>query len=104
MAEHSPKLDSKTLWGGKESPFQTSYGKLMMWFFLVSDALTFSGLLIAYGFSRHDAQDSWPIGEETFNSMPFLGHGYPLLYVALMTFILIVSSVTMVWPLKLDIV
>jgi len=28
--------------------------------------------------------------------MPFLGHGYPLLYVALMTFILIVSSVTMV--------
>ena len=96
MAEHSPKLDSKTLWGGKESPFQTSYGKLMMWFFLVSDALTFSGLLIAYGFSRHDAQDSWPIGEETFNSMPFLGHGYPLLYVALMTFILIVSSVTMV--------
>ena len=96
MAEHSPKLDSKTLWGGKESPFQTSYGKLMMWFFLVSDALTFSGLLIAYGFSRHDAQDAWPIGEETFNSMPFLGHGYPLLYVALMTFILIVSSVTMV--------
>ena len=28
--------------------------------------------------------------------MPFLGNGFPLLYVALMTFILIVSSVTMV--------
>jgi cytochrome c oxidase subunit 3 len=96
MAGHSAQLDAKTLWGGKESPFQTSYGKLMMWFFLVSDALTFSGLLIAYGFTRHNAQDAWPIGEETFNSMPFLGHGYPLLYVALMTFILIVSSVTMV--------
>ena len=96
MAGHTTQLDAKTLWGGKESPFQTSYGKLMMWFFLVSDALTFSGLLIAYGFTRHDAQDAWPIGEETFNSMPFLGHGYPLLYVALMTFILIVSSVTMV--------
>lgn len=68
----------------------------MMWFFLVSDALTFGGLLIAYGFTRHDAQASWPIGEETFNSLPFLGHGYPLIYVALMTFILIVSSVTMV--------
>ncbi len=40
--------------------------------------------------------DAWPIGEETFNSLPFLGHGYPLIYVALMTFILIVSSVTMV--------
>ncbi|TNF49159.1 MAG: cytochrome oxidase subunit III [Bacteroidetes bacterium] len=68
----------------------------MMWFFLVSDALTFGGLLVAYGFTRHDAQDAWPIGEETFNSLPFLGHGYPLMYVALMTFILIVSSVTMV--------
>ena len=96
MSGHTTQLDAKTLWGGKESPFQTSYGKLMMWFFLVSDALTFSGLLIAYGFTRHDAQDAWPIGEETFNSMPFLGHGYPFLYVALMTFILIVSSVTMV--------
>ncbi len=97
MSGHaSEQLDSKTLWGGKISPFSTSYGKLMMWFFLVSDALTFSGLLIAYGYTRHACTDMWPIGEETFNSLPFLGHGYPLLYVALMTFILIVSSVTMV--------
>lgn len=97
MAGHATnEIDAATLWGGKVSPFSTSYGKLMMWFFLVSDALTFGGLLVAYGFTRHDAQDAWPIGEETFNSMPFLGHGYPLLYVALMTFILIISSVTMV--------
>ena len=96
MASHSAELDKETLWGGKDSPFQTSYGKLMMWFFLVSDALTFSGLLVAYGFTRHDTMEAWPIGEETFNSLPFLGHGYPLIYVALMTFILIVSSVTMV--------
>ena len=96
MASHSTDLDAKTLWGGKESPFQTSYGKLMMWFFLVSDALSFSGLLVAYGFTRHDTQEAWPIGEETFNSLPMLGHGFPLIYVALMTFILIVSSVTMV--------
>ena len=40
MASQSAELDTETLWGGKESPFQTSYGKLMMWFFLVSDALT----------------------------------------------------------------
>ena len=96
MAGHTKQLDAEALWGGKESPFQTSYGKLMMWFFLVSDALTFSGLLVAYGFTRHDVQGTWPIGEETFNSLPFLGHGYPLIYVALMTFLLIVSSVTMV--------
>jgi len=97
MAEHAAKqIDTKTIWGGKISPFSTSYGKLMMWFFLVSDALTFGGLLVSYGFTRFNAQDAWPIGEETFNSLPFLGHGYPLIYVALMTFILIVSSVTMV--------
>ena len=97
MAGHASKqIDSKTLWGGKISPFSTSYGKLMMWFFLVSDALTFSGLLIAYGFTRHDYLGSWPIGEETFHSLPLLEGNYPLIYVALMTFILIVSSVTMV--------
>ncbi|MES2800176.1 MAG: cytochrome c oxidase subunit 3 [Bacteroidota bacterium] len=97
MAGHTTnQMDSATLWGGKTSPFQVSYGKMMMWFFLVSDALSFGGLLVAYGFTRHTTLDAWPIGEETFNSLPFLGHGYPLVYVALMTFILIVSSVTMV--------
>lgn len=97
MSGHAAKqIDAKTLWGGKMSPFSTSYGKLMMWFFLVSDALTFSGLLVAYGFTRHDYLGSWPIGEETFHSLPLLEGNYPLIYVALMTFILIVSSVTMV--------
>lgn len=96
MAGHAEQIDTKTLWGGKTSPFTTSYGKLMMWFFLVSDALTFSGLLVAYGFTRHDYLGSWPIGEETFHALPFLSGNYPLMYVALMTFILIVSSVTMV--------
>lgn len=97
MAGHATShVDAGTLWGGKVSPFSTSYGKLMMWFFLVSDALTFGGLLVAYGYTRHTTDSAWPIGEETFDSLPFLGHGYPLMYVALMTFILIVSSVTMV--------
>ncbi|MFT6243286.1 MAG: cytochrome c oxidase subunit 3 [Salibacteraceae bacterium] len=97
MAGHASKqIDAKTLWGGKMSPFSTSYGKLMMWFFLVSDALSFGGLLIAYAFTRHAVDTAWPIGEETFDSLPILGHGYPLIYVALMTFILIISSVTMV--------
>jgi cytochrome c oxidase subunit 3 len=101
MAGHaSNELSTDSPWGGKVSPFSTSYGKLMMWFFLVSDALTFSGLLVAYGFTRHNAQEAWPIGEETFNSLPGLGHGYPLIYVALMTFILIVSSVTMVMAVE----
>ena len=95
MAGHSNNISKNELWGGNGSPFRISYGKQWMWMFLVSDALTFGGLLTAYGFARHQA-GAWPIGEETFNAMPFLGNGYPLLYVALMTFILIVSSVTMV--------
>ncbi|MDA0941043.1 MAG: cytochrome c oxidase subunit 3, partial [Bacteroidetes bacterium] len=84
------------LWGGGQSPFSVTYGKMMMWFFLVSDALTFGGLLTAYGFARATSEDAWPIGEQAFRALPGLEGQYPLIYVALMTFILIVSSVTMV--------
>ncbi|TPN86035.1 cytochrome c oxidase subunit 3 [Aquimarina algicola] len=85
------------LWGGGNKPLKVTYGKMMMWFFILSDALTFSGFLAAYGFSRFKFIDSWPIADEVFNHFPFL-HGVdaPMYYVALMTFILIFSSVTMV--------
>jgi cytochrome c oxidase subunit 3 len=68
-----------------------------MWFFIVSDALTFSGFLAAYGFSRFKFIETWPLADEVFTHFPFL-HGVtaPMYYVALMTFILIFSSVTMV--------
>ncbi len=92
----SKALSNDVLWGGGRSPFSISYGKMMMWFFLVSDALTFSGLLTAYGFVRHSTTEAWPIGEEVFRALPGLSGSYPLIYVALMTAILIFSSVTMV--------
>ncbi len=84
-------------WGGDSQPLKVSYGKMMMWFFILSDALTFSGFLAAYGFSRFKFINSWPIADEVFNHFPFM-HGVdaPMYYVALMTFILIFSSVTMV--------
>jgi cytochrome c oxidase subunit 3 len=84
-------------WDGGGKPLKASYGKLMMWFFIVSDALTFSGFLVSYGFARFKHIDSWPIADEVFTHFPFL-HGIdaPMYYVALMTFILIFSSVTMV--------
>lgn len=94
--EASKALDKEVLWGGGRSPFSVSYGKMMMWYFLVSDALTFGGLLTAYGVSRAEIAEAWPIGEQVFESFPIVGNGLPLAYVALMTFILIVSSVTMV--------
>ena len=89
--------ENENIWGGGNKPLNASYGKMMMWFFIVSDALTFSGFLAAYGFSRFKYIESWPIADEVFNHFPFL-HGVdaPMYYVALMTFILIFSSVTMV--------
>ncbi|MFM7729499.1 MAG: cytochrome oxidase subunit III, partial [Flavobacteriales bacterium] len=96
MAAHAEAVTKDQLWGGGRSPFSISYGKMMMWYFLVSDALTFGGLLTAYGVIRHASDDAWPVGEQVFESLPGLHGSYPLIYVALMTFILIISSVTMV--------
>jgi cytochrome c oxidase subunit 3 len=98
------------VWNGGVSPLDASYGKLMMWFFLLSDAFTFSGLLITYGLVRaaHPAfagaadafvfsHEYWPIPEKVFEAVPFLhGVSLPLVFVGIMTFILIMSSVTMV--------
>jgi cytochrome c oxidase subunit 3 len=91
----STGTEEKT-WGGGNKPLNASYGKMMMWFFIVSDALTFSGFLAAYGFSRFKFIDSWPIADEVFTHVPFFHGNYPMIYVAFMTFVLIMSSVTMV--------
>jgi cytochrome c oxidase subunit 3 len=86
----------KKWWSGGYSPFNVSYGKLMMWYFLMSDAFTFGALLIAYGTIRF-MSTSWPDANEVFHAFPFMGHmNLPLVFVSLMTFILIMSSVTMV--------
>ena len=89
-------IEKTNAWGGNARPFDISYGKLMMWFFLMTDALTFSGFLVSYGFSRFKYVDIWPKAEEVFTHFPFLHGDHPLLFVALMTFTLIMSSVTMV--------
>ena len=100
----------KSVWDGGTSPMGVSYGKLMMWFFLMSDAFTFSGLLITYGLVRSSnpayvgpvqdfffATTHWPIPEKVYDAIPFV-HGIelPLVFVGFMTFVLIMSSVTMV--------
>ncbi len=83
-------------WDGGNEPLKASYGKMMMWFFILSDALTFSGFLAAYGFSRFKFIQEWPIADEVFTHVPFVHGNFPMIYVAIMTFILIMSSVTMV--------
>ncbi|ALI97940.1 cytochrome c oxidase subunit 3 [Rufibacter tibetensis] len=97
-------------WDGGNEPFKASYGKLMMWFFLLSDAFTFAAFLTTYGLARHRhrayegtpeaftfSTEWWPIPDKVFNAFPgFHGVDWPLAFVALMTMILILSSVTMV--------
>lgn len=87
--------------GGDKKPFATSYGKLMMWYFLLSDAFTFAGFLIAYGTLRISSP-SWPVPDAVFATAPFGIHEYfpgghaPLIFVTFMSFLLIISSGTMV--------
>lgn len=83
-------------WSGGKSPFNLEYGKLMMWYFLMSDAFTFGAFLISYGSIRF-SQNFWPDPNVVFNAFPGTGHmNLPLAFVSVMTFILIISSVTMV--------
>ena len=83
-------------WSGGKSPYNVEYGKLMMWFFLMSDAFTFGAFLISYGTIRFSS-NSWPNPNEVFRTFPIVGEmKIPLAFVSLMTFILIMSSVTMV--------
>src|SRR6186997_2458876 len=83
-------------WSGGKSPFNVEYGKLMMWYFLMSDAFTFGAFLISYGTTRF-ATNGWPNPNHVFRSYPLGGDSHaPLVFVSIMTFILIISSVTMV--------
>src|SRR5436190_14258294 len=71
-------------WGGGRSPFGTTWSKFMMWIFIISDALTFAGFLIAYGFMRR-LSPVWPKQTEVFN----------MVLITFMTFVLISSSAVM---------
>lgn len=86
-----------SIWGGGERPMGAKYGKMMMWFFLASDSLTFASFILGYGLTRYKYLDIWPIADDVFNEIPFFpGVEAPLIYTAFMTFLLIFSSVTMV--------
>ncbi len=67
------------------SPFAIPSKKLVMWLFIISDAVTFSAILFAYGYLKNASQN-WP---EPFKFSP------SIVNVMLMTFILVSSSLTM---------
>jgi cytochrome c oxidase subunit 3 len=72
-------------WAGGKSPFAVGSKKLGMWLFIISDALTFSALLMAYTYMR--MSNPWPT--------PF--PMYPaVIFSTAMTVVLLGSSLTMV--------
>ena len=72
-------------WDGGVSPFGVSWQKMMMWWFIVTDALLFTGFLASYGFSRLGSPN-WPVIDEVFGGLTLI---------TIMTFVLISSSVSM---------
>lgn len=79
-AHNGPVVFNEDEQFGKASP-----GKIAMWIFLVTDAMSFSGFLLAYAVLRH-TQD-WPNPIEALGGVALSGF---------MTFLLICSSVSMV--------
>jgi cytochrome c oxidase subunit 3 len=81
---------AESAWGGGTAPFATGSKKLGMWLFILSDAITFSALIMAYSYVRV-ASPQWPT--------PF--EFYPgIVKATLMTVILLTSSVTMVMAVR----
>jgi cytochrome c oxidase subunit 3 len=73
-------------WSGGVSPFAMGSKKLGMWLFIISDALTFTVLLVSYSYVRL-ANPDWPRPFPFFNAITFS---------TLMTVVLLASSLTMV--------
>jgi cytochrome c oxidase subunit 3 len=71
-----------------------SWGKAMMWIFLLSDTFVFGCFLIAYMTARMSTPVPWPNPSEVF-ALHIGGQDVPLILIAIMTFVLISSSGTM---------
>ena len=71
-----------------------SWGKAMMWIFLLSDTFVFGCFLLAYMTARMSTLVPWPNPSEVF-ALTIGGHEIPLILIAIMTFVLISSSGTM---------
>ena len=81
-------------WSSDRQAFQVSWGKAMMWIFLLSDTFVFSCFLTSYMTVRISTPVPWPNPSEVF-ALQVGGTDVPLLLIAIMTFILITSSGTM---------
>jgi len=78
MGAHAAGIEERS------SPFAMPTKKLAMWLFIIADAATFAACLVAYGFLRN-GNPNWPT--------PF--ERPTVVNAAIMTFILVTSSLTM---------
>jgi cytochrome c oxidase subunit 3 len=82
-------------WSSDQRAFKgASWGKTMMWIFLLSDTFIFGCFLLAYMTVRGSTTITWPNPSEVF-ALEVAGTNFPLLLIAIMTFVLISSSGTM---------
>jgi cytochrome c oxidase subunit III len=82
-------------WSSDQRAFKNvSWGKVMMWIFLLSDTFIFSCFLLSYMTVRMSSTVPWPNPSEVF-ALRIGGTDIPLILIAIMTFILISSSGTM---------
>jgi len=87
-------------WSSDQRAFKNvSWGKAMMWIFLLSDTFIFGSFLISYMTVRASTTVPWPNVSEVF-ALTFFGESIPLILIAIMTFILISSSGTMAMAVK----
>ncbi len=83
-------------WSSDQRSFKNvPWGKAMMWIFLLSDTFIFSCFLLSYMTVRISTTVPWPNPGEIF-ALTLFGEKIPLILIAIMTFILITSSGTMV--------
>jgi cytochrome c oxidase subunit III len=82
-------------WASDQRVFkEVSWKKAMMWIFLLSDTFVFSCFLISYMTARSSTPVPWPNPSEVF-ALHIAGQNFPLILIAIMTFVLISSSGTM---------
>jgi cytochrome c oxidase subunit 3 len=82
-------------WSSDQRSFKgASWGKVMMWIFLLSDTFIFSCFLLSYMTVRMSSTVPWPNPSEVF-ALEIGGVHLPLILIAIMTFVLISSSGTM---------
>src|SRR5258707_7625983 len=112
MADHALTNTGETLarpagwegiaadWSSDQRAFKNvSWGKVMMWIFLLSDTFIFSCFLLSYMTVRMSTTVPWPNPSEVF-ALTIGGTRIPLILIAIMTLILISSNGTIAIGVK----